>query len=319
MRDAAQPVMVIAAPTASGKTALVRALFGKGSLFRFKDRAEIISADSQAVYKGFDIGTAKPTPEEQKEIPYHLIDVAAPFRQFGLGDFMSMAGEAAAEIWSKKKIPVLVGGTGFYIRSFLMGAPVAPESSPKIRSRLFERLEKEGSEKLYEELTSLDPDYAKKIHVNDAYRICRGLEVFYTSGRPLSSYEIPQSLRKGFSFLTIILERDREELYRRIDDRVEELFKNGLEEEVRHLREEGCNAETPAMKAIGYREFFDSELNGDIGLIKAAIKHNSHRYAKRQITYMQNIPEAITLHADSMEKIRGLAEDFFSKWLDGES
>ena len=85
------------------------------------------------------------------------------------------------------------------------------------------------------------------------------------------------------------------------------------------LREEGCNAETPAMKAIGYREFFDSELNGDIGLIKAAIKHNSHRYAKRQITYMQNIPEAITLHADSMEKIRGLAEDFFSKWLDGES
>lgn len=303
-----KPVIVIFAPTACGKTALATEMFGRSSLSCFKGKGEVISADSQAVYKGLDIGTAKPTPEEQKEIPHHLVDIIEPDRQFGVGNFITKADDLCTEILERKKIPLVVGGTGFYIRNFLLGLPVTPESNPLIREQLKEKLQRVGKEEMYAELKHVDPDSAWKINKNDAYRICRALEVYYTSGKPLSSYSLPDSLRKKFDFLTIILNRNKDELYERIDARVEKMFENGLAQEVEHLKEKGFTAESPGMKAIGYSEFFIEGLTKN--QIKEKIKSDSHHYAKKQYTFMRGIPEAVTVDADDKEKIFSLISGF---------
>lgn len=306
------PVIVIFAPTACGKTALATSIFGRSSLSVLKQKCEVISADSQAVYRHLDIGTAKPTPEEQKELPHHLIDIAEPCEQFGLGEFLENADRLCEEIYSRGKIPLVLGGTGFYIRNFLLGSPVTPESDPQVRAKLKERLQKEGNETLYRELVAVDSEYAFKINVNDGYRICRALEVYELSGKPLSSFKLPCELRKEYDFCTIILNREREELYRRIDERVERMFESGLPEEIEHLKAMGCTKDFPAMKAIGYSEFFLEGLT--LEQIKEKIKHDSHRYAKKQQTFMRGIPFAQTVHADDNKKIMEIIESFVDKY-----
>lgn len=304
------PVIVLFAPTATGKTALVRTLFGSGSFFRFKGCVEVISADSQAVYKGLDVGTAKPTAEEQDGIPHHLIDIVSPFEQFGLGEFMTEADRLCKEIVLRGHIPLVVGGTGFYIRSFLLGSPQTPQSDPSVREKVFELLSKEGAAALHKRLSLVDEKSADRIHVNDEYRICRALEVYYTCGKPLSSFEMPKKLRDGFDFLTLIAERDKEQLYERINARVDQMFADGLEAELARLKQEGCTAETPAMKAIGYREFFDASLHTSAE-IRSRIKLDSRKYAKKQITFMRGIPEARKVSADDVETVQNLIEAFF--------
>lgn len=307
------PVIVIFAPTACGKTALVRNLFGKGSLSVFKDKAEIISADSQAVYRKLDIGTAKPDEEECREIPYHLINIAEPSEQFGMGEWVPLCDKACSEIWSRKKIPVVAGGTGFYIRNFILGMSGAPVSVPEIRDTLKKRIESEGNEALFAELTNIDPVYAAKINVNDAVRICRALEVYYSTGKTLSSYTMNEQPRKDYDFCTIILDRPRDELYRRIDLRVEQMFEKGLEEEVNGLISQGCTAETPAMKAIGYREFFQDYA--DTEELKYNIKNNSHHYAKKQYTYIKGIPGSQVFYAEDTAAITAKITDFMQKYV----
>ena len=170
------PVLVIFAPTASGKTALTRELFSpQGSHFILN--AEIISADSQAVYKEMDIGTAKPDTELCAEIPHHLINLLNPDQQYNVSDFVDAADKACQEIRARGKLPVVCGGTGFYIRNFLYGIAPTPVSDEKLRNELKERIAREGNEALYAELQKIDPESAEKIHPNDAYRICRALEV----------------------------------------------------------------------------------------------------------------------------------------------
>lgn len=311
MADSAKiPVIVFFAPTATGKTALTLDLFGSGSLFDFKGRAEIISCDSQAVYKYFDIGTAKPTQEERTAVPYHLVDFADPAIQFGLGEFMEEADRLCGEIWSRKNVPVLCGGTGFYARNFILGAPTTPESDEKIRVQVKAKLAELGKESLYAELKIVDPLSARKININDEYRICRALEVFYTSGKPLSSYALPDVPRSQYEFLTIILNRDKDDLYRRIDLRVEKMFEEGLSEEIKKLKAMGYTKDTPAMKAIGYSEFFIDGLSVD--QVKEKIKNDSHHYAKKQYTFMRGIPGAVTVDADDKDRVARLVGDFIS-------
>ena len=311
MADSAKiPVIVFFAPTATGKTALTLELFGSGSLFDFKNKAEILSCDSQAVYKYFDIGTAKPTPEERAAVPYHLVDFADPAIQFGLGEFMEEADRLCGEIWSRKNVPVLCGGTGFYARNFILGAPTTPESDEKIRVHIKEKLAELGKESLYAELKIVDPLSARKININDEYRICRALEVFYTSGKPLSSYALPDVPRSQYEFLTIILYRDKDDLYKRIDLRVEKMFEEGLAEEIEKLKSMGYTKDTPAMKAIGYSEFFIDGLSVD--QVKEKIKNDSHHYAKKQYTFMRGIPGAVTVDADDKDRVARLVGDFIS-------
>ena len=308
------PVLVIFAPTAAGKTALLRNLFGEGSPYFFKGRAEIISADSMQVYRGMDIGTAKPDLLLQKELPHHLIDICNPDEQFSASQFIQKASECCGKLHERGKIPVVAGGTGFYIKSFLLGLPETPPGDSGIRALLVKRAENEGLPVLYEELKKIDAAAALKIHKNDAYRIERALEIFLCTGRPLSSFAVPRTLRSGFDFCTLVLARSREELYRRIDERVDSMFSSGLAMEFNSLVQAGYTSSSPGMAAIGYRELFSAFTNGipflpggtlgaqdslKLEKVKDEIKKNSRHYAKKQYTIMKDIPGAAFCPLDS--------------------
>ena len=304
-------VLVIFAPTASGKTALTRDLFSpQGSHFILN--AEIVSADSQAIYKEMDIGTAKPDEDLQKEIPHHLINLLTPDQQYNVSDFVNSADKACQEIAARGHLPVVVGGTGFYIRSFLYGIAPTPVSDEKLRNQLKERIEKEGNQTLYEELTKIDPQSAQKIHPNDAYRICRALEVYYLSGKKRSDFQTEGQghLRSKFDFKFLVLQPPRDQLYERIRQRVDLMFESGLEKEVRSLIEKGYTKETPGMKAIGYSEWLKEDGSlydiSQLEEIKESIKHHSTKYAKKQYTYIRDIPgsEIISFSANNEEDYR---------------
>ena len=311
------PVLVIFAPTASGKTALTRELFSpQGSHFILN--AEVISADSQAVYKEMHIGTAKPDKSLCNEIPHHLINLLNPDQQYNVSDFVDEADEVCQQIYSRGKLPVICGGTGFYIRNFLYGVAPTPVSDEKLRNELKERIAREGNEALYEELKKIDPESAEKIHPNDAYRICRALEVYYLTGQKRSSFkpEGQGQLRSKYDFLFIVLEPQREVLYERIRQRVDMMFEAGLEKEVRSLIDKGYTKETPGMKAIGYSEWFESN---NIEEIREAIKHHSCKYAKKQYTYIRDIPGSTIIDfsgsEEDFEKITGLIKQNFARYF----
>ena len=311
------PVLVIFAPTASGKTALTRELFSpQGSHFILN--AEVISADSQAVYKEMDIGTAKPDKSLCNEIPHHLINLLNPDQQYNVSDFVDGADMACQEIYCRGKLPVLCGGTGFYIRNFLYGVAPTPVSDEKLRNELKERIVREGNEVLYKELQKIDPESAAKIHPNDAYRICRALEVYYLTGQKRSSFkpEGEGQLRSKYDFLFIVLEPQREVLYERIRQRVDMMFEAGLEKEVRALIAKGYTKEIPGLKAIGYSEWFESK---NIEEIREAIKHHSCKYAKKQYTYIRDIPGSTVIDfsgsEEDFEKITGLIKQKFTKYF----
>ena len=310
------PVIVIFAPTATGKTALTLKLFGSGSHSLFKDKAEIISADSMAVYKYMNIGTAKPDKTVLSQIPHHLIDFLEPNFQFSVNEFVRRSDLLCTEIYSRGKIPAIVGGTGFYIRNFLLGLPKTPESNAEIRTQLKNELEKSGIDFMYEKLKLVDNESAQKINKNDAYRILRALEVFYLTGKPRSSFSLSEKLRESYDFFTVILERDRSDLYERIDMRIEQMFSQGLEQEVQSLIEKGFTKDDAGMKAIGYREFFegfDSPAE-----IKEKIKHDSHKYAKKQYVFMKGICNAkiynIPKEVDYTEEIISDLKTFLRKY-----
>lgn len=290
-------------------------LFGKGSLFHFKRQAEIISADSQAVYRHFDIGTAKPSLEERQLLAHHMIDICDPEEQFGVGQFMERADSLCSSIYQGNSIPVIVGGTGFYIRNFILGLPKTPESRPEVRAMVRQKLADLGNQALHNELELYDPVSAAKINVNDEYRICRALEVYYSTGILLSACKLPDEPRKEYSFCTIILDRPREELYSRIDLRVDQMFDMGLEKEVQALVNMGYGMDTPAMKAIGYSEFFAGGAFMSLGIdaIREKIKNDSHRYAKKQYTYMRGIPGAKIVPAEDIGAVSGIVSSFMEE------
>jgi len=303
------PALVIYGATAAGKTQLLEELFASNNaLFP----AEVISADSMQVYKGMNIGTAKPSAELCSKLPHHLIDICGPGEQFNAGDFVRLAKTAMKNIEKKNKIPVIAGGTGFYINNLVSGLPESPPSNAEIRAALKKELEDGGVEALFDELAESDPVSAHRIHKNDNYRLLRALEVFRLTGKPLSSFKMNNGANsKGTQgaeektpgaggFFVICLERDREDLYKRINLRTAKMFQDGLSEEVKALFEAGFTPAGPAMRAIGYREFFNQNDDGSyslleglsskyrLSIIEEAVAQNSRRYAKRQVTYSKN-------------------------------
>jgi len=294
------PVFIFFGPTASGKTGILLELFNSSNIQSDFTSAEVVSADSMQVYRGMDIGTAKPSARERERLPHHLIDILSPTQQFNAGDFVRLANKACEEITSRGKLPVVSGGTGFYLKNFIMGLSEAPPSNGEIRAALKKELQEKGVAYLMEELAAADPVSAGRIHINDEYRLLRALEVWRSCGKPLSSFETNGAkARPGFNFITIGLSRPREELYRRINQRCADMFRQGLAEEVRSLYEAGYTPNDPGLRAIGYREFFVEEedagqkkwrLSQDIDGVQALVAQNSRRYAKRQITFFANIP-----------------------------
>lgn len=303
------PVVVICAPTACGKTFLAQHLFSIGEPSPLAGKAEIISADSMQVYCGMDIGTAKPDIFFLEKLPHHLINLCNPNVQFGAGDFVRHATIAATDIFSRGKLPVILGGTAFYIKNFVYGLPTTPRADESIRHLVSERMKNCGSKKLWEELQSLDPESAVKIHANDEYRIKRALEVCIVSGCPRSSFMVPQKKTEGYNFLLISLERTRQELYERIDKRVDTMFEQGLVKEVQSLIAKGYVAGDPGMQAIGYREFFSSD---EFDEVKALIKKNSRSYAKRQQTFFKSLKGTESVFADDFAIIQKKILDFYA-------
>jgi len=301
-------VFVLFGPTASGKTAILKKIFKNSN-----EEAEVISADSMQVYRGMDIGTAKPSAEERASLPHHLIDIRDPSEQFNAGDFVRLADEACLQIVGRGRLPVISGGTGFYLKNFILGLSEAPPSDQEIRRQLKIDLSEKGIASLMEELSNCDPVSAGRIHINDEYRLLRALEVYRSCGRPLSSFEVNSNIFHGpscgdvsggekmrgeYRFTIIGLSRPREELYRRVNLRCAQMFEQGLAAEVRSLFEAGYTPDDPGMRAIGYREFFAEaeEEQGrwrflnDVEGVQVLVAQNSRRYAKRQITFFAKIP-----------------------------
>ena len=305
------PVLVLFGPTASGKTNVLLRLFDKGS------KAEVISADSMQVYRGMDIGTAKPSAKEIAQLPHHLIDIRNPDEQFNAGDFVRLASAAIMEIAGRGAVPVVSGGTGFYLKNLILGLPQAPPSDEVIRSKLRQELQEKGSAPLIQELARFDPISAERIHPNDEYRLLRALEVLRLCGKPLSSFSVSGApaadedarFRSLCNFRIIGLSRPREELYSRINDRCAAMFSQGLPDEVRRLYESGYTPRDPGLRAIGYREFFAEDPSSEEGEpgryrllhdnagIQALVQQNSRRYAKRQMTFFASLPGAQWIEA----------------------
>jgi len=300
------PVILIFGPTAVGKTELLLS-----SVF---NNSEIINADSMQVYRGMDVGTAKPDSDFLARVKHHLIDIRNPDEQFHAGEFVDLSDNLAADINSRGKLPVICGGTGFYFRNFIYGLPEAPPADEQIRAALQDELLRRGSGELYERLKSRDPVSAERINPNDHYRILRALEVLEVSGKPLSSFSIPDIPRSRYDIYLIGLRRERAELYQRINDRVKLMFNSGLEEEVERLKLCGYYADSPGMKGIGYREFFQAEAEGfGRDRIPELIQRNSRRYAKRQITYFRQLESINWFHPADTEGISRAVGQFLEK------
>ena len=296
-------VVVIFGPTAVGKTELLFRRFSRG--------CEVVSADSLQVYRGLDIGTAKPSPYQQSLLPHHCIDIREPYEQFTVGDFVRLADRLCNEITSRGNIPLISGGTAYYLKHFLYGLPGAPPGDAEVRSRLQEELRLNGLASLYRELELLDPESASRIAPADAYRITRALEVCRCSGRPLSSFRVPECVRDRLDPVVIGLTREPKELRRRIAQRVKMMMDQGLVREMQQLMRSGATSAWPAMKGIGYREFFLSRHSGEYSLrdTEQQVRAHTVRYAKQQMTFFRSISRTVWIHPDddrSLSKLCGI-------------
>lgn len=300
-----EPLIVIFGPTAVGKTVFVEKLFSRlGNL-------EIINADSLQVYRHLNIGTAKPPGRLRERIPHHLIDIIEPTCQFNAGQFVHRAEELIPEIHLRNHTPVLCGGTAYYLRSFITGLPDAPPGNTEIRQQLKEELKQKGLEALLEELQRVDPVSRARLQEKDTYRIIRALEVYRCSGSPLSSFTNPTEPRGDYTFLLIGLHRDRAQLYHRIEERVEGMFREGLVGEVRALLDRGLDFEDPGMRGIGYREFFDLRKGcATLSAVKDLIQRNSRRYAKRQITFFKSLPQVYWEDPEAVDTSAAMIQAF---------
>ena len=287
-------VVAIGGPTATGKTALSVALakeFG----------GEVVNADSMQIYRGLDIGTAKPTAEERQGIPHHLMDFLPPEAPYSVADFTAAAAPLIEQLNSAGKLPIVTGGTGLYITSLMKGTAFAPEKTdPAIRARLQTEANEQGSAALYARLQQIDPAYAEKLHPNNLPRVIRALELFEATGRRMSEQQrAALAAEPPYRSLCICLTcRDRAELYRRIDRRVDSMLQNGVLEEAKLVYD---NRETyrTAAQAIGYKEFFPY-FAGEMPLNDCAnrLKQATRNYAKRQLTWFRHQANGVWLYVD---------------------
>lgn len=283
-----KPLVILTGPTAVGKTrlslSLAKAIGG-----------EVVSADSMQVYRHMDIGTAKLRKEAMEGVPHHLIDCLSPDEPFSVAQFQQMAGQAMEGIYRRGHIPILVGGTGFYIQSVLYDVSFEGEEDDGYREDLERQAANGGAAELYERLRELDPAAAEAIHPNNVKRVIRALTYYHFHQAPISAHnETQRKRRSAYNSAYFVLTRERGELYERINERVEEMFAEGLPEEVGRLVELGYDKATVAMQGLGYKQLL-SYLRGEVTLeeAKEQIKQETRHFAKRQLTWFRREREAI--------------------------
>ena len=277
------PLIVVAGPTASGKTSLAI------DIAKTLD-GEIVCADSMQIYKYMDIGTAKATRDEQAQCPHHLMDIVEPDCEFSVADYTELAHKTISDIVSRGKTPIMCGGTGLYIDSVVNDVEFGEfENDYTLRRELEELAKKEGSQRLIDMLSEFDPLSAKKLHPNNLKRIIRAIEFYKVSGIPISEHQHMTKLKESrYNAVEFIIDRERYELYDRINRRVDIMMDEGLTDEVKTLIDRGYSPELNSMQGIGYKELI-AYFNGKSTLDEAvdAIKQNSRRYAKRQLTWFR--------------------------------
>ncbi len=293
MEPEAPLLVIVLGPTAVGKSRVAVDL-----ALRFG--GEVISGDSIQVYRGFDIGTDKPGPEERRGVPHHLIDIVDPETQYTAADFVRDALAAARGIAARGRLPIVAGGTGLYLKALVEGLFPGPGRDPALRAAFEAEAAEKGLDALFRRLEAVDPEYARKIRGRDRVRIIRALEVHATTGRPISDhFRATRPPVEGHRLVRIGLELDRPTLRRRIDERVERMFARGLVEEVRGLLERGVPEGCPAFRALGYSHLLRL-LRGEITRDEAIAltKTDTRQYAKRQMTWFRKMAEVTWFSPD---------------------
>ena len=289
MSGQSDPLVILTGPTAVGKTGLSLKLAEEIG-------GSIVSADSMQVYRGLDIGSAKLLPEEQQGIPHYLIDVLEPEEPFDVLQFQQMAKEAILDIQKKGRVPILTGGTGFYIQAVIRDVDFSESSGASdIRTKWESILQEKGPEFVHAQLMRIDPESAAAIHAHNTQRMIRALEFYEQTGNRISDHNISQRSRSSpWNTVYFVLNDERSRLYAQIERRVDDMMENGLEEEVRRLASRGLTEQNTSMKGIGYKEFFPY-LRGEYSLERAVelIKRNTRHYAKRQLTWFRREPDVI--------------------------
>ncbi len=310
METTKRPLVILTGPTAAGKTALSIALAKAIG-------GEIISADSMQVYRHMDIGSAKITPEEMEGIPHYLIDVLEPDQEFNVVVFQELAKQAAAEIYSRGHIPIVAGGTGFYIQALVYDIDFTEnDEDTAFRRTLEEQAKREGAEALYERLRAVDPESCESIHAHNIKRVIRAIEFYEKTGKKISEHNREQRQNDSpYNFAYFVLNDDRERIYERINVRVDLMMAQGLVEEVRALRESGCRKEMVSMQGLGYKELL-FYLEGETSMEEAVylIKRDTRHFAKRQLTWFRREKEVIwvdkTVFDHDSQKILNFMQDF---------
>lgn len=310
METTKRPLVILTGPTAVGKTALSIALAKAIG-------GEIISADSMQVYRHMDIGSAKIMPEETGGVPHHLIDVLEPTEEFNVVVFQKLARKAAEEIYGRGHIPVLVGGTGFYIQALLYDIDFTEnDEDTELRRFLSKLADKEGADALYERLRAVDPESCENIHKNNVKRVIRAIEFYEKTGRKISAHNKEQRKNESpYRFAYFVLNDSRERIYQRIDKRVDLMMECGLVDEVRALQGLGCHGGMVSMQGLGYKQIL-SCLEGEISMDEAVylIKRDTRHFAKRQLTWFRREKEVTWVQKDvfdyDSQKILGFMQDF---------
>lgn len=297
-----KPLVILAGPTASGKTALSVRLAQKIG-------GEIISADSMQVYRGMDIGSAKIRPSEMEGVSHFLIDVLDPDEEFNVVIFQKMVKSAMQEIYERNHIPVLVGGTGFYIQAVLNDISFTEEENDSLVRKNLEALAREkGGTWLHEQLQKVDPASARTIHPNNRKRVIRALEFYQETGTCISEHNQEQREKQSpYQFVYFVLNMEREKLYQRINQRVDQMLEQGLVEEVTRLQKAGCHAGMVSMQGLGYKEIL-SYLQGECTLEEAVtiLKRDTRRFAKRQLTWFRREKEVCWVNRESFPDETGM-------------
>ncbi|WP_457756204.1 tRNA (adenosine(37)-N6)-dimethylallyltransferase MiaA [Thermodesulfatator indicus] len=302
------PLIAVVGPTGVGKTEV-------GIFLGEHLNGEIINYDSVQVYQLLNIGAAKPSKEELARVPHHLLDFLPLDEKFNAARFVEMADRVIKKLHHQKKIPILVGGTGLYLKALLHGLFEVGDTS-SARKKLKERLKKEGLKPLYEELLKIDPTYAQKISPRDWVRILRALEIYYTTGKPFSELAKKHAFaRRRYPCFKVGLNLPREELYRRLNQRVDKMLEAGLLDEIRDILARGYSSGLKPLKSIGYKHMI-AYLKGELAFEEAVrlMKRDTRRYAKRQLTWFKKDPEVKWFHPEEKEKILTEAQRFLNSY-----
>ncbi len=314
LSDIQTPLVVICGPTATGKS-------DAAVIVAERLNGEIVSADSMLVYRGMDIGTAKPSPSEMRGIPHYLIDIVEPDQEYSAALFQEQARTIIEDIMKRKKLPILVGGTGLYIGAVIDDYDFSGAcGSDQFRKDLLKEAEEHGTSKLHERLREIDPKAAAKLHPNDARRIIRALEVYKFTGAPISSFQkIDRTRSSKYNLLMFGLILEREKLYKKIEQRIDSMIEAGLVDEVQRLLNRGFSPALSSMRGLGYKEIVEY-LEGNLSLDQAVdiLKRNTRRFAKRQMTWFRRDNRIKWLNPDLVD-VSGVIISEINRFIEGVS